>query len=84
MAMLWERLRHASTARTLEQKNLRRSRRLGAYRTPYGVGGRPGCGPVSMASEKRITVVSTFSEKVRANWPAKMSHSPHGECDDRR
>ena len=26
--MLWERLRHASTAHTLQQKNLRRSRRL--------------------------------------------------------
>ena len=29
-AMLWERLRHASTAHTLQQKNLRRSRRLPA------------------------------------------------------
>ena len=25
--------------------------------------------------------LSTFSVTVRANWPAKMSHSPHGECD---
>ena len=24
------------------------SRRLGTYRTPYGVGGRPGCGPASI------------------------------------
>ena len=23
----------------------------------------------------------TSSESVRANWPAEMSHSPHGECD---
>ncbi len=23
----------------------------------------------------------TFIEKVLANWPAEMSHSPHGECD---
>ena len=24
------------------------ARRLGTYRTPYGVGGRPGCGPASI------------------------------------
>ena len=24
------------------------SRHLGTYRTPYGVGGRPGCGPASI------------------------------------
>ena len=38
-AMLWERLRHASTAHTLQQKNLRRSRRLpaAAEAVPGGV-----------------------------------------------
>ena len=26
-------------------------------------------------------LVSMSSVTVRTNWPAKMSHSPHGECD---
>ena len=26
-------------------------------------------------------IVLTFSESVRANWPAEMSHSPYGEGD---
>ena len=25
--------------------------------------------------------LSTFSEKVLANWPAETSHSLHGKCD---
>ena len=40
-AMLWERLRHASTAHTLQQKNLRRSRRLPAAAEAVQRGARP-------------------------------------------
>ena len=39
--MLWERLRHASTAHTLQQKNLRRSRRLPAAAEAVQRGARP-------------------------------------------
>ena len=40
-AMLWERLRHASTAHTLQQKNLGRSRRLPAAAEAVPRGVRP-------------------------------------------
>ena len=36
---------------------------------------------MSRAAAKRTTGLSMPSVTVRANWPAKMSHSPHGECD---
>ena len=36
---------------------------------------------LSRASTKHASGVLTSSESVRSNWPAEMSHSPHGECD---
>ena len=47
--------------------------------------GATGIGPVSRSdlreARMRATGVLAFSKKVLANWSAKMSHSPHGECD---